>query len=175
MLSGTVFFIFRIFELLTLIPIWGILAWFVDAYQPATPPDRILFLFIVALLATVWALFTLIIYRRLHWTPLYIAVIDLCFFGVFIAGLVLLAPSVKNTDCVNWRGEGITYNGNGSGSFSAGRVTADKQCMMLKSAWGLSILDTILFFLTAVLAAHVWHRTGVVVYEDRPRRHRSRW
>jgi hypothetical protein len=168
MFSGTLFTIFRIFEILTLIPIWGILAWFIDAYSPATAPDRILFLFIVSLLATIWAFFTLFIYHRLLWTPLYICIIDLCFFGVFIAGLVLLSPSVQNTNCVDWTGSVGTWGA------SVG-VTADKQCMMLKSSWGLAIADTILFFLTAMLAAHIWHRTGVVVERPRRRRHRSRW
>ena len=170
--SGFFFSIIRVLEILTLIPVWGLLAWFVDRWQPSTPPDAILFLFIVAILATVWSIATLLMYRRMQWTPLYIAIMDLIFFGLLIGGVVLLAPLVRWTDCINWSGYGWWFMGS-SGGWRSGDVAADKQCMMLKSAWGLGILDVILFFATAVLAWHVWHSSGLVVHETRPRR-RSR-
>ncbi|KAF8244866.1 hypothetical protein K440DRAFT_517080, partial [Wilcoxina mikolae CBS 423.85] len=153
---GSIFHLLRILEILTLIPIWGILSWFINAYYPAQAPDRILFLFIVSLLATIYAFITLLFYRRHLYTPLYICIVDICFFGLFVAGLVLLAPSVQNTNCVDWSG-GVS----GYGAWV--NVAANKQCMMLKSAWGLGIVNAILFVITAVAAWEIWHGTGVVV------------
>ncbi|KAI5844275.1 hypothetical protein BZA05DRAFT_448364 [Tricharina praecox] len=170
MFPGFLFIAVRIFEIISLIPIWGMLAWFVDLYQPATPPDYILYPFIVALLATIWAIITLLMYRRMGWTPIYIAIVDLCWFGILIGGVVVLAPWVRRTDCVQWQGQSAVLNAAGM-SVTSGDVTVAKQCMMLKSSWGLAILNIILFFASAVLAWEVWHRTGVVVV--RPRRSRS--
>jgi len=48
MLPGFLFHGVRIFEIISLIPIWGMLAWFVDLYQPATPPDHILYPFMAS-------------------------------------------------------------------------------------------------------------------------------
>jgi len=49
MYPGYLFIGVRIFEVISLIPIWGMLAWFVDLYQPAIPHDYILYPFIVSL------------------------------------------------------------------------------------------------------------------------------
>lgn len=167
MVSGPLFYLFRVLEILTLIPVWGLLAWFVNAYQPAQPPDSILFPFVVALLATPWALLTLLLYRRAGWTPLYVCVVDLIFFGLLVGALVLLAPSARYTHC-------ITYSAAATAVGGTVTVTANRQCMMLKSVWALSIVDCILFALTAALAGHLWHRSGVVVYDDAPRRRHRR-
>lgn len=165
-----IFSALRVFEILTLIPIWGILAYFVDRIlsvnASAQVPNEILVLFIVSILATAWAIITLMMYRRMGWAPLWIALIDLGFFGALIAGVVILAPWVRHTDCIN-----VSWEGG---------VAANKECSMYKAAWALAIIDIILFFFSAVSAWHVWHKTGVVVYEERPRRHgrhhrRSRW
>jgi hypothetical protein len=99
-------------------------------------------------------------------------VVDLCFFGVLIGGVVILAPYVRHTDCVNYSGPSITYLGNGQGTYSAGSLNANRQCLMLKSSWGLAIVDILLFFFSSVLAWHVWHNTGIVEYHERPRRRR---
>jgi len=174
MYSGYLFMGVRIFEIISLIPIWGMLAWFVDLYQPATPHDYILYPFIVTLLATVWAITTLMMYRSMGWTPIYIAIVDICWFGVLIAGVVLLAPWIRGTDCVRWEGQSFSLSGSGV-NVNTGDLTVAKQCMMLKSSWGLAILNIILFFASAVLAWEVWNRTGVVI--ERPRRssRRSGW
>ena len=172
MVSGPLFALFRVLEILTLIPVWGMLAWFIDAYQPAQPPDSILYPFVVALLATPWALLTLLLYRRAGWTPLYICIVDLVFFGLLVGSLVLLAPSARHTNCITYSATATTNGLAGSGATVT--VAANRQCMMLKSVWALSIVDCILFALTTALAGHLWHRSGAAVYEDAPRRHHRR-
>jgi hypothetical protein len=117
----------------------------------------------VSLIATVWAFFTLLLFRRSGWAPLYFSVADLCFFGVLIGGVVILAPYVRNTDCVSYTGPTITYY-NGQGTYSTGSLSANRQCLMLKSSWGLAIVDILLFFFSSVLAWHVWSTTGVVTH-----------
>ncbi|KAA8893639.1 hypothetical protein FN846DRAFT_503411 [Sphaerosporella brunnea] len=173
--TGLLFSLLRVLELLTLIPIWGMLSWFVNAWQPATtPPDYILFLFIVSLLATVYALLTLLDYRANRWTPLYVSLLDLCFFGVLIGGVVVLAPYAQHTDCLSYTAAPrVVYYGNGSGSFSAGALAANRQCLMLKASWGLGVVDVLLFFFTAVLAWMGWYGSGVVVVRRSGRR--GRW
>jgi H+/Cl- antiporter ClcA len=166
---GVIFTLFRILEVLTLIPVWGMLAYFVNKYQPATPPEQILFLFVVALLASVWAFLTMIVFHRAGWMPLYVAVVDLCFFGVLVGAVVVLAPWVRDTNCISWNG--FFFNDAG---WSPGVLRTDKECAMLKASWGLGIADIILFFLTAVAAWVIWDRSGVVVVE-RTRRRRSRY
>jgi len=128
----------------------------------------------VTLLATVWAITTLMMYRSMGWTPIYIAIVDICWFGVLIVGVVLLAPWIRGTDCVHWEGQSFSLSGSGI-SVNPGDLTVAKQCMMLKSSWGLAILNIILFFASAVLAWEVWNRTGVVIERPRGSSRRSRW
>ncbi|KAH0610689.1 uncharacterized protein H6S33_012216 [Morchella sextelata] len=165
MLAGTVFFFLRILQIITLIPIWGILAWFVDKAndQGLTPPDTVLCLFVVAVLATVWALATLFLFHRSRFTDLWVAIVDICVFGVLIAGVVLLGRVAENTDCVNgWSSGGWLYWNGG--------VRVDRTCSMYKAAWGLGILNVLLFFATAVMAGMIWRRgRGATVGERRGR------
>lgn len=158
MLGQTAFFILRFLQIITLIPVWGLLAYFVNQYTKAssTPPDTILCLFIVAILATAWALLTISSYSSQHLTELWIAVIDLCFFGVLIAGVVLLAPLAGGKDCVH-------------GSAGRGYVglSWNKECSMYKAAWVLGIMNAIMFFLTACLAAHTYRHATQTLYSGR--------
>ncbi|KAI5838851.1 hypothetical protein DFP73DRAFT_248672 [Morchella snyderi] len=153
MLAGTVFFFLRLLQIITLIPIWGILSWFVHQsdVRGLTSPDWVLCLFVVSLLATVWALGTLFLFHRSRFTDLWVAIVDLCFFGVLIAGVVLLGRVAENTDCVGgWSSVGWAY-------WNVG-VRVDRTCSMYKAAWGLGILDVLLFFVTAVMAGLIWRR-----------------
>jgi len=153
MWPGTFFTLLRILEILTLIPIWGILAYFVSKHPSIenTAFSDILCLFIVAILATVWAIATISLFYRRH-LPIWAAIIDLCFFGVLIAGVALLAPFIPNADCVgiDW-GYGYT-----NGYWS-------RDCSMYKAAYALGIMNIIMFFFTAVLAAWIWRRNTTVV------------
>lgn len=67
----------------------GMLAWFVDQYTKinALTPSSILVLFIVSVLALAWAIFTLFSYHRSSANARFIAFVDLCFVGAFIAGI----------------------------------------------------------------------------------------
>jgi len=174
MVAGLVFTGLRLLEIVTLIPIWGILAWFVNAYQIANRPvpEAVLEPFIVAILGTVYCFFTFLIFRQWGFTPLYVAILDLGFFGALIAGVVLLAPSVRNTNCVNFIGSQVFVTSSGQEVFTAPAVAFNEQCLMLKSAWGLAIANIIMFFLTALAALRIWHYSGVVVVEERRHSHR---
>lgn len=158
MLGATAFFVLRLLQILTLIPVWGILAYFVNQFTQAsnTPPESILCLFIVAILATAWALLTISAYSSRRLTELWIAVIDLCFFGVLIAGVVLLAPQADNRDCVQ-----------GSMGWGYVNLTWKKECSMLKAAWALGIMNVIMFFLTACIAAHTYRHATATLYSGR--------
>jgi Membrane-associating domain len=148
MVPGFIFTILRVLQILTLIPIWGLLAYFVDKY--AYEPDWLLCLFVVSILATIWAIGSLLTLYRRH-VPVYVAVIDLIFFGLLIAGVVLLAPRVTNTDCMGM------YGNLGSGGWYWG-----KECSMYKAAYALGILNIIMFFITSLLAAWIWRKALVV-------------
>lgn len=160
MLAGTAFFALRVLQILTLIPAWGMLAFFVNQYSQANSatPEGILCLFVVAILATAWALVTLFMFHTQRFTELWVAVIDLCFFAVLIAGVALLAPWAENTDCVQ-----------GGWGWGYVNVTWQKQCMMFKASWAFGIINVILFFFTACIAAFIWRRARNVVYTDRSR------
>ncbi|RPA91501.1 hypothetical protein L873DRAFT_1831372 [Choiromyces venosus 120613-1] len=158
MWAGTFFALLRILQILTLIPIWGILAYFVNKNPGIenTPLSNILCLFIVAILATAWAIATISLFYRRH-LPMWAAIIDLCFFGALIAGVVLLAPWAQDTNCV-----GVNWNW-GWGYMMSGYW--NKECSMYKAAYALGILNILMFSLTAVLAAWIWRKhTTVVVY-----------
>jgi len=175
--AGALFEIFRILEILTLIPCWAILAWFISHIAPATAPDWILLMFVIALLATVYCFFTWLAYRSWAFTPLWIALLDLCFMAVFIAADVILAPQVVNTNCVTFGSPSVLfYASDGEVVTSADSgIRANNQCLMLKAAWGLGIANTVMLFLTFVLALMIWQRSGEVVYVQRPTRRRRRF
>jgi hypothetical protein len=174
MVPDLIFTALRLLEIVTLIPIWGILAWFVNAYPLANLPipEAVLELFIVAILGTVYCFFTFLIFRRWGFTPLYVAILDLGFFGALIAGVVLLAPSVRNTNCVDVFGPQVFVTSSGQEVVSGPGVAFNEQCLMMKSVWALAIVDIILFFFTAVAALQIWHYSGVVVVEERRHTHR---
>ncbi|KAG0634713.1 hypothetical protein HOY80DRAFT_507827 [Tuber brumale] len=155
MWPGAFFTLLRILQILTLVPIWGILAYFVDKYPMVENGvfSDILCLFIVAIFATIWAIATISLFYSRH-VPMWVAVIDLCFFGVLIAGVVLLAPFVRNTDCI-----GINWGwGYADGYWS-------RECSMYKAAYALGIMNIIMFFLTAMLAAWIWRKhTTIAVH-----------
>ncbi|KAL7272120.1 hypothetical protein RUND412_005090 [Rhizina undulata] len=148
------FFAIRILQILTLIPIWGILAYFVNVWNLAgyQPPSSVLTLFITALLATVWVGITLIHFHQRRYTPLYYCLIDIAFFGVLIAGVIVLAPLAQNTNCITAYSTAYGY-----------AVIANKFCMMYKAAWGLGILNILLFFFSAMAALMIVRQDGTEV------------
>lgn len=143
-LSGFLFLSWRIFEIITLIPVVGMLAWFVHQYvrQNLLTPDYILVLFIVSVIALAWAVFTTIDYLRARYDMLFVAFFDLCLVGALIAGVYYLR-SIAHANCTS--GSAGTTNG---GFYIS--VDTNKQCGMLKASFAFGIIDIIAFFVTFV-------------------------
>ncbi|KAI1174811.1 hypothetical protein F4777DRAFT_579550 [Nemania sp. FL0916] len=157
MLFAIFFAFWRFLQIITLIPTIGLLAYFVDGYNNANQltPNYILVLFIVSVLATAWAIFTLFSYHRSSTNATFVAVIDLLFVGAFI-GAVYTLRFIANADCTNVAAGSavdVSLGIFGSASLNGVRVSIDKPCAMLKASFAFGIINTILFFFTAVLAA----------------------
>jgi hypothetical protein len=151
--SRAFFSFWRGLQLVSLIPIWGMLAYFVHRYDSAqsVAPNYILVPFIVALIATGWALLTFILFGHAAF-PLLVFIIDMAIVAGFIAGVVLLRW-IRWWNCID---VSIPFSVSfGNHGFSTGDQWAyygSKDCMLLKSSWGLSIAEIIMFFFTALLA-----------------------
>jgi hypothetical protein len=143
-LSGFLFLSWRIFEIIILIPIMGMLAWFVHQYVHANQltPAYILVLFIVSVIALAWAIFTLIDYVRARHDALFVAFIDLCIVGGLIAGVYYLR-GWGTANCTNVNADLYRYG------FSF-NISANKQCVMLKASFALAIIAILAFFVTFV-------------------------
>ena len=141
--SGLSFIFWRIFQIITLIPTLGMLAWFVDWYNSRNllTPTSILVLFIVSVLGAAWALGTLFLYARARHSAKFVAFIDLLFVGAFI-GAVYELRGIADADCSNWDTNG-SYNTN-LGLFNVSgntyRWNANRQCAMLKASWAFGIM-----------------------------------
>lgn len=136
-------------------------------------------LFIVSILACAWALATLIRLGSTRRSAMFVAFIDLCFVGAFIAAVYELR-GISNQSCSNFTSGSIYINlgpfgyyGRSSGSSWAANL--NKNCSMLKASWALGIMNTIFFFFTFNLALLLHrHQQTVEVKEVRRSRHSSR-
>jgi hypothetical protein len=141
--SGLSFIFWRIFQIITLIPALGMLAWFVDWYNSRNllTPRSILILFIVSVLGAAWAMGTLFLYARARHSANFVAFIDLLFFGAFI-GAVYELRGIADADCSNWTTNG-SYNAD-LGLFNVVgdkyRLDVNRQCAMLKASWAFGIM-----------------------------------
>jgi uncharacterized membrane protein YhaH (DUF805 family) len=141
--AGLSFWFWRMFQILTLIPTLGMLAYFVDIYnkQNQLTPRSILILFIISVLGAAWALGTLFLYARAKHSAKFVAFIDLLFVGAFI-GAVYELRGISDADCSDWRSNGsystdlglFTVTGNTFG------LNVDRQCAMLKASWAFGIM-----------------------------------
>jgi hypothetical protein len=142
-------------------------------------PRSILVLFIVSVLACAWAVATLVRLGSTRRSALFVAFIDLCFVGAFIAADYELR-GIGDADCASFSGSGIYislgpfgYIGQANGDHWA--VDINKNCAMLKASWVFGIMNTIFFFFTSILAVFLHrHERTVVVKEVRRSRHSSR-
>ncbi|KIW17616.1 hypothetical protein PV08_04811 [Exophiala spinifera] len=182
MLGGLFFALARIFEIVTLIPVIGMLAWFVNGFNENNQltPSFILVLFIVSVLACAWAIATLLRLGSTRRSAMFVAFIDLCFVGAFIAADYELR-GIGNVSCGNFSSGSIYINLGpfgyyGRNSDSSWAVNLNKNCSMLKASWVLGIINTITFFWTFILALFLHrHQQKVVVKEvRRSSRHSSR-
>jgi len=181
MLGGLLFSFWRISEIVTLIPIIGMLAWFVHGFNANNEltPNFILVLFIVSILACAWALATLLRLGSTRRSALFVAFVDLLFVGAFIAADWYLR-GISDANCASFDTGSIYINlgpfgyyGRNSGSSWA--LNINKNCAMLKASWALGIMNTIFFFFTFILALFLHrHERTVVVKEVRRSRHSSR-
>lgn len=156
-------------------------SWFVNGFDDANQltPRSILVLFIVSVLACAWALATLIRLNSTRRSALFVAFIDLCFVGAFIAGVWFLRY-IGDANCTNFRDARIYFEIGpfgyyGAQSGSGWSLNINKNCAMLKASWAFGIMNTIFFFITAILAVFL-HRNerAVVIKEVRRSRHSSR-
>ncbi|KAF3938889.1 hypothetical protein ABW19_dt0209542 [Dactylella cylindrospora] len=145
----------RVLEVIIAIPIIGMLGWFVDPYvdNHQTVPDALLTLFIVSILACAWALATFYQFHRYRsMSGPFIAIVDICFVGAWIAG-IYLNRGISDADCsdlsvpVGVQIGDETYSGGNSWSASV-----NKSCAMFKASWVLSIIECVLFFVTCLLS-----------------------
>ncbi|KAK3711690.1 hypothetical protein LTR37_009467 [Vermiconidia calcicola] len=152
-ISGFLFLSWRIFEIIITTPIVGMLGWFVHQYVRVNQltPDYILVLFIVSTLALAWTFFTVISYLRARHDALFVAFVDLLFFGAFIAGVVLMR-NIAKIDCSNLNA-GVTTSG------SYFDLNVNKTCAMLKACFALGIICVIAFFVTFPSLSTITTRT----------------
>ncbi|KAF1913659.1 hypothetical protein BDU57DRAFT_520612 [Ampelomyces quisqualis] len=159
-LSGLSFWFWRIFQIVTLIPTLGMLAWFVDFYNTRglLTPRSILVLFIVSVLGAVWALGTLFLYARARHSAKFVAFVDLLFVGALI-GAVYELRGIADADCSNWQSNGAYSTDLGLFTVSGNTYGWDvnRHCAMLKASWAFGIMNIIFFFITCLLALLV-HR-----------------
>ena len=174
--AGFSFVCWRIFQIITLIPIVGMMAWFVDLYTDRLnqlTPDKILVLFIVSVLALAWAVGTLFLYSRAKHSAKFVAFVDLLFFGALIAAVVLLRHDGRRS-CSSWRTSQFYINMGGYIGFADGfRLDVNRTCAMIKASWAFAIMNCIFFFITAILA---WMHAGHLAtrYERKHYSHSSR-
>jgi hypothetical protein len=181
MFASLIFTFNRLLQLLTLIPTLGLLAYFVNIYNSARQltPSYILAPFIIVVLATAWALITLIRRDSTRRSALFVALVDLLFLGAFIAAAWELR-GLAGADCSNWTG-GVSgsssSDGNGGGSatvtFSPVGLQVNKTCAMLKACFAFCIINCLLWATTAFMAMFLHRhdrgagRKETVVYRSR--------
>ncbi|KAE9962876.1 hypothetical protein BLS_009920 [Venturia inaequalis] len=179
MIPGILFACWRVTEIVTLIPIVGMLSWFVNGFNKNNQltPIFILVLFIVSVLALAWAFFTLILYHRARTSGRFVAVVDLLFFGALIAGVYELR-GITNASCTNFARStnDIFLNLGPFGYLGVSNknglaVNVNKSCAMLKASFALGIMNIIFFFITFLIALWVGHHNRIE-YTPAPRRER---
>ncbi|OXV07401.1 hypothetical protein Egran_04838 [Elaphomyces granulatus] len=174
MIEKVSFIFWRVMEIIFLIPIIGIMAYFVNGFitNNQLTPDYILILFIVSVIAIFWAFYTLIT-KQSH---AFVSLIDFGFFGALIAGIYKL-NFISNADCTNWN-VGSVLLSLGPFGIQAGYLRPDinKTCGMLKACFAIGIMEVIFFFFTAIAAIymHRGHRDVVVKETFVRRSHSSR-
>ncbi|KAI5856027.1 hypothetical protein BZA05DRAFT_429081 [Tricharina praecox] len=187
--AGQAHTVFRVLQILTLIPAWALMAAVTRRYNGNNidTPGGVLTLFIVTLLASVWSFCILIAVLRAGNTALWIAFWDIVAMGALIAG-VATTSNIANYEC-NAVGQSttqtvfITSDGQRITAVPTGTATDNRtdfsdnpnNCNLIKAAWGLAIANIIMFFITAILAVVVckqneqeMEKNRTVVIEDAP-------
>jgi hypothetical protein len=154
-------------------------AYFVDGYLKANQltPAYILVLFIVSVIAVFWAVDTLIRFSTTKRSAIFVAFIDLCFFGAFIAGVYQLR-FIASADCASWNGGSVWVSLGPFGSYGQSTnnplaLNVNKTCAMLKASFAIGIMEVVFFFWTACLAMFLHHSHRDVVVKETVVRRRS--
>ncbi|KAI5803580.1 hypothetical protein DFH27DRAFT_460900, partial [Peziza echinospora] len=183
--------VLRVIQVLTLLPAWALLASLISDYNSThntdSAPGKIQFLFVVCLLASIWAFCILIAVIRAGNTALWITALDILGAALLIASVVVASDIANRGECVtgggvvNMGGSGTTkyyydengvwraYPNDGTGDTTVNLrdggwwIQGDGRCSKLKAAWGLAIANIVLFFITAILAAVVSREKNVLV------------
>ncbi|KAL4928863.1 uncharacterized protein BDV17DRAFT_86165 [Aspergillus undulatus] len=164
---GSLFFIFnRLTEITFLIPIIGMMAYFVDGYLKANMivPPYILVLFIVSVIAVFWCIDTLIRHSTTKRSAAFVSFVDMLFFGAFIAAVYQLR-FIANADCGDWDGDSVYISLGPFGAYGRqeGNDLADdlnKTCRMLKACFAIGIMEVIFFVWTAFWALWIYRRSA---------------
>ncbi|KAI9884996.1 MAG: hypothetical protein M1823_003198 [Watsoniomyces obsoletus] len=173
--AGLAFAFWRWMQIITLIPTLGMLAWFVRGFTSSNvlTPNYVLVLFITSVLATAWALGTLLMYHRTRHSAFFVSFVDFCFAAALIAGVVVLRR-IGGEDCNNFAASGFyadlgPFGSWGSSWGSEWARNPNKTCAMLKACFAFSIMNIIFFFTTSFLALFI-HRA----HEKKEGRHEPR-
>jgi len=170
--------IVRVFQVLTLIPAWSIMAAIVAAYndQNIKIPGGIICLFVTTLLASIWAFCILITTLRARNTALWIAFWDIVAMAILIAGVATTARMENTcatvpitTIVVNSDGQQVSSSSNNNGSDPV--MSTAQECALLKAAWGLAIANIFFFFITALLAFLIYRKNEQFIEEVVEERH----
>ncbi|RKF76341.1 hypothetical protein GcM1_228079 [Golovinomyces cichoracearum] len=156
MLFGIMFVLMRILEIVTLLPTMGMLAYFVNIYASvnALTPTYVLCLFIVSLLALLWAIATLFTYHRSAANAHFVAVVDLFFLGALIAAVHALR-GIASQNCTSIKSSStysISFGIVGKATLNRWKFKANRQCALLKAAFSFGIMNCIFFAITSVIA-----------------------
>lgn len=141
--SGFSFMFWRLFQIVTLIPTVGMLAWFVNYFTNANLacPVWLLVIFIVSVLALAWAIGTLFLYSRAKHSAGFVAFVDLLFVGAFI-GAVYELRWITDANCTSFERYSGQFSALGftvsSNNFF--HLTTNKGCAMLKASFAFGIM-----------------------------------
>ncbi|KAF8245187.1 hypothetical protein K440DRAFT_587289 [Wilcoxina mikolae CBS 423.85] len=162
--------VFRVLQVLTLIPAWALMAAVISWYNGNTinTPGGVMCLFIVTLLASVWAFCILIAVMRANNTALWIVFWDIVAMGALIAG-VATTSTIANYECAATSqnvAQTVYYTADGQRVATRPNTIINDSnndfwdnpdnCNIIKAAWGLAIANIIMFFITAILTVMVY-------------------
>ncbi|KAI9834692.1 MAG: hypothetical protein M1826_000094 [Phylliscum demangeonii] len=178
MIIGLAFAFWRWFQILTLIPTLGMLAYFVHGFVASNvlTPDFILVLFITSVLATVWAMGTLLAYHRARHSAIFVSFVDLCLMASFIAGVVELRGAAQ-ANCGHTTADDSFYASLGPfgtwGRSWGSPYAADlpKNCSILKACFAFGIMNLLFFLITAILALFIHRRNRKELVRTETREH----
>lgn len=192
--TNNAYTVFRVLQVLALLPAWAMMAALVAAYSNNSVPSGIMALFIVTLLAWVWAFCILILWLRARNTALWIAFWDVVAMGILITGVAMAANLVTeqcsdvNQDFFIISPDGTqtlqTQNPNDPNDpLTGGSNGGTNRCALLQGAWALAIANIVFFFVTAILSLVIWRenrylfeepviREKIIVDPEIPRRAR---